>query len=118
MLPYAAFLLQVWNLAFYTPAQISWGRYTGFTLSVYPSDDRIVSALYLLQYSPDPLHIYTSYQATSCVWHVKFVFLIQIIWICNFDFVKFWREIQYELVNSMGKHGAVGRTQVVQLFYL
>ena len=29
-----------------------------------PSVDRIVSALYLLQYSPDPFHIYTSYQAT------------------------------------------------------
>ena len=30
-----------------------------------PSVDRIVSALYLLQYSPDPSHIYTSCQATS-----------------------------------------------------
>ena len=35
--------------------------YTGFTLSL----DRIVSTLYLLQYLPDPFHIYTSYQATS-----------------------------------------------------
>ena len=41
------------------------GGYTGFTLSVCPSVDRIVSALYLLQYSPDPFHIYTSYQANS-----------------------------------------------------
>ena len=32
--------------------------------SVHLSVDRIVSALYLLQYSPDPFHIYTSYQAT------------------------------------------------------
>ena len=32
---------------------------------VCPSVDRIVSALYLLQYSPDPFHIYTSCQATS-----------------------------------------------------
>ena len=34
-------------------------------LSICSSVDRIVSALYLLQYSPDPFHIYTSYQATS-----------------------------------------------------
>ena len=33
--------------------------------SVCPSVDKIVSALYLLQYSPDPFNIYTSYQATS-----------------------------------------------------
>ena len=40
-------------------------------LSVCPSVDRIVSALYLSQYLPDPFHIYTSYQTTaegmSCV---------------------------------------------------
>ena len=35
------------------------------TLSVCPSVDRIVSALYLQQYSSDPFHICTSYQATS-----------------------------------------------------
>ena len=29
------------------------GVYTGFTLSVCPSVDKIVSALYLQQYSPD-----------------------------------------------------------------
>ena len=40
------------------------GGYTGFTLSVCPSVDRIVSALYLQQYSSDPFHICTSYQAT------------------------------------------------------
>ena len=34
-------------------------------LSVCPSVDRIVSALYLKQYSSDPFHICTSYQATS-----------------------------------------------------
>ena len=34
-------------------------------LSVCPSVDRIVSALYLQQYSSDLFHIYTSYQATS-----------------------------------------------------
>ena len=46
------------------------GGYTGFTLSICPSVrlsavDRIVSALYLQQYSSDPFHICTSYQATS-----------------------------------------------------
>ena len=41
------------------------GGYTGFTLSVCPSVDRIVSALYLQQYSSDPFHICTSYEATS-----------------------------------------------------
>ena len=34
-------------------------------MSVCPSVDRIVSALYLQQYLSDPFHIYTSYQATS-----------------------------------------------------
>ena len=34
-------------------------------LSICPSVDRIVSALYLQQYSLDPFHICTSYQATS-----------------------------------------------------
>ena len=34
-------------------------------LSICPSVDRIVSALYLPQYSTDPFHIYTAYQATS-----------------------------------------------------
>ena len=34
-------------------------------LPICPSVDRIVSALYLLQYSPDPFYIYTSYQVTS-----------------------------------------------------
>ena len=41
------------------------GGYTGITLSVCPSVDRIVSALYLQQYPSDPFHICTSYQATS-----------------------------------------------------
>ena len=47
------------------PSQRSWRGYTGFTLSVCLSVDRIVSTLYLLQYTLDPFHIYTSYQATS-----------------------------------------------------
>ena len=33
--------------------------------SVFPSVDRMLYALYLLQYPPDPFDIYTSYQATS-----------------------------------------------------
>ena len=41
------------------------GGYTGFTLSVCPSVDRIVSNLYLQQYSLDPFHICSSYQSTS-----------------------------------------------------
>ena len=42
--------------------------------SVCPSVDRIVSALYLQQYSSDPFHICTSYQATpEGVSHVTFV---------------------------------------------
>ena len=55
------------------------GGYTGFTLSVclsvcLLSVDRIMSALYLQQYSSDPFQIYTSYQATSeNVLHVKFL---------------------------------------------
>ena len=52
--------------------------YTGFTLSVCPSVDRIVSALYLQQYSSDPFHICTSYQATSeGVLHAMFQNAIQ-----------------------------------------
>ena len=39
--------------------------YTGFTLSVCPSVDRIVSALYLQQYLSNQFYICTSYQATS-----------------------------------------------------
>ena len=56
-------------------------------LSVCPSVDRIVSALYLQQYSSDPFHICTSYQATSE--GVSRVFW-RIFLICNFDFVFFW----------------------------
>ena len=44
----------------YPPLNEVEGEYT-----VRPSVDRIVSTLYLLQYLPDPFHIYTSYQATS-----------------------------------------------------
>ena len=71
-------------------------------LSVCLSVDRIVSSLYLQQYSSDPFHICTSYQATSAgVSRVKFVSPFknlkfwQILKICNFDFVFFWLGIQY-----------------------
>ena len=41
---------------------------------VRPSVDRIVSVLYLQQYSSDPFHICTPYQETSeGVSHVKFI---------------------------------------------
>ena len=46
--------------------------------SVHPSVDKIVSALYLPQYVPDPFHIW------------------QICGICNFDFVLLWHGIWYE----------------------
>ena len=49
----------------FIPPRFNAVEYTGFTLSVCPSVDRIVSALYLQQYSLDPFHICTSYQATS-----------------------------------------------------
>ena len=41
-------------------------------LSISQSVDRIMAVLYLQQYSPDPFHAYTTYQATSDVWHVSF----------------------------------------------
>ena len=80
------------------------GGYTGITLSVCPSVDRIVSALYLQQYSSDPFHICTSYQATSegvsRVMPVSKFFKSLKFWrifkICNFDFVIFWLGIQYD----------------------
>ena len=66
-------------------------------LSVCPCVDRIMSALYLHQYSSDPFHICTTNQATlESVWHVMFVSKFkylkfwQILLICNFDFGFFW----------------------------
>ena len=100
---------------YYTPLQRSWngGYYTGFTLSVPPSVDRIVSALYLQQYSSDPFHIYTPYLATSeGVSRVTFVSRFknlqfwQILLICKFDFVFFWLGIHY--VYSFDNHEAAG----------
>ena len=77
--------------------------YNGITLSVCPSVERIVSALYLQQYSWDPFYICTSYQATSeGVLRIMLVLKFenfkfwQICQICNFDFVFFWLGIRYD----------------------
>ena len=91
-------------VCYYTPASTKLiGGYTGITLSVCPSVDRIVSALYLQQYSSDPFHICTSYQGTSegvsrvmPVSKFKNVKFWRIFKICNFDFVIFWLGIQYD----------------------
>ena len=88
----------------YTPRFNEAGiTYTGITLSVSPSVERIVPALYLQQYSSDPFHICTSYQATSegvsrvtPVSKLKNLKLWQFFFICNFDFVFFWLGIQYD----------------------
>ena len=68
---------------YYTPASTKLiGGYTGITLSVCPSVDRIVSSLYLQQYSSDPFHICTSYQPTSEGVSKKFWRIFKIF---NFD---------------------------------
>ena len=79
------------------------GGYTGITLSVCPSVDRIVSALCLQQYSLDPFHICTSYQTTSegvsrvmPLSKFKSLKFWGIFKIFNFDFVFFWLGIQYD----------------------
>ena len=64
--PFSWFIKYCIQYCYYTPASTKLkGGYTGITLSVCPSVDRTVSALYLQQYSSDPFHICTSYQATS-----------------------------------------------------
>ena len=65
-------------LNYYTPRFKEVERIPGILVSpcpsICPSVDTIVSALYLQQYSSDPFHICTSYQATSeGVSHVMFV---------------------------------------------
>ena len=68
------------------------GGYTGITLSVCPSVrpsvcpsvDKIVSALYLQQYSSDPFHICTSYQATK-------EGVSRVMPVSKFKNLKFWR---------------------------
>ena len=79
--------------------------YTGFTLSICPSVDRMVSAQYLQQYLPDPFHIYASYQATSeGVWYARFI--------VKFKKLKFWQIFKFVTltldptwINTMGNHG-------------
>ena len=89
------------------PLQQSWRR--GILVSpcpsVCPSVDRIVSALYLQQYSSDPFHVCTSYQATSeGVSRVMFVSKFKnlkfwrILKFCNYDFVFFWHGIQFDSI--------------------
>ena len=59
------------------------GGYTGFTLSVCPSVDRIVSALYLQQYLWDPFHIHIlSSNLRMCV---------RVMFVSKFKKLKFWR---------------------------
>ena len=53
-------------------------------MSVRPSVERIVSALYLQQYSSDPFHICTSYQATS-------EDVPRVMPVSKFTILKFWR---------------------------
>ena len=95
LLQYVA-LFQSWNYLsiknHYTPASMKLkGGYTGFTSvcpSFCPSVDRIVFALYLQQYSSDPFHICTSYQATSvCVSRVMFLAATKQLYKWYFPFV-------------------------------
>ena len=97
-------------LHYYTPSlQRSWkggilvSTCPSVCLSVCPCVDRIMSALYLQQYSSDPFHICTTIPATlEGVSHVMFVSKFKhlkfwrIILICNFDFGFFWLGIEYD----------------------
>ena len=69
ILPFALIYWKILMKHFYTPRlnEVESGVYWFHLVhhSVCPSVDRIVSALYLQQYSSDPFHICTSYQATS-----------------------------------------------------
>ena len=102
--------------------------YTGFTpsarLSVRPSVPHPVSVLWHLQFWLDPLHIYTSYQATSeGVSRVKFLakfknlYFWQFFKICNFDFVLFWLGIWCESLVwvIMGQRGVSQNAGVLVL---
>ena len=60
------------------------GGYIGFTLSVCPSMDRMMSALSLQQYSLDPFHICTSYQATS-------ENVLRVMFVSTFNNLRFWQ---------------------------
>ena len=89
--------------------QRSWKGVYWFHI-VCPSVDRIVSALYLQQYSSDPFHICTSYQATSEVCRVEILFqnshilansLKLYLWLC---LLLTWEPIW---LNSKGNHEAL-----------
>ena len=74
-----------WGSLIITPASTKLkGGYTGITLFVCPSVDRIVPVLYLQQYSLDPFHICTNYQATS-------EGVSRVMTVSKFKHLKFWR---------------------------
>ena len=87
-----------WSMTHMCFARIRWFNYTPrfnevdrgvywyhlVRLSVCPSVNRIVSALYLQEYSSDPFHICTSYQATS-------EGVSRVMPISKFKNLKFWR---------------------------
>ena len=94
-------------LFFKPPVQQSWkgGKLVSRHLSVHPSVNKIMSALYLPQYLLDPFHICTSYQATSeGVSRVKVIAKFQNL---NLDFVLLWHGIWYESIVwvIMGRQG-------------
>ena len=84
--------LKFWRIFIPPASRKLIGGYTGITLSVCPSVrpsicpsvDRIVSALYLQEYSSDPFHFCTSYQATS-------ESVSRVMPISKFKNLKFWR---------------------------
>ena len=101
---------------YYTSAST---KYSGFTLSICPSVDRSMSALYRQQYLSDPFHICTSYQTTSeGVSGVMFVSKFEILanslnlllWLC---LLLTWDPIW---LNGMGNHEAAGGILRMQAF--
>ena len=81
------------------------GGYAGFTLSVCPSVDRVLSALYLQQYwldSSDFAHLIKQFQKVCWVYSLFLKFknlkFLQSLLICNFFFVFFWLGIQYDSI--------------------
>ena len=91
-------------ITYYTPRfnEVDWGVYWYHLVrpSVCPSMDRIVTALYLQQYSSDPFHICTSYQATS-EGVPRVIFLFVTLTLSSFD-------LGSNRPNGMGNHEAAG----------
>ena len=88
-----------------TPLQRSWKGVFWFhlvCLSVCLSVDRIVSALYLQQYSSNPFHflhiLSSNFKSVACKACFKIKNFWQILQICNFDFVFFWPPIWYDSI--------------------